>query len=422
MAIDIDDPMYQVKLLGVMVRNSEFLREQYQNIRPEWFEDPQVGNLVRAVQYYFEQYNTAPDFTDLRVSARQFAKDDEEKEAYDKLVGFVEESSKHDSTFVADHFKKFTSLKRHKQAIVNYANAIQNKNFDLIPDILNTALREDNKDYLPVDYFGGIYQRVSTPVVRHTISTGMPELDDALDGGHARGELTVVLAFTNVGKSMMLINLVTHAIKMGLKCVHLYTEQKRDTVLRRFDMCLTGKTQAELIQRPKQHAFYIQQCSEGGGELRVADCYKWTVQEIRNFIYRLEFTPDIVSVDYADRLTPSSHYKDYRHELSNIFNDLAALGKEFDVSLLTASQTNREADKKKHVELSHIGEDIGKAQIADTVIALCRTDDERKAQELRIKVLKAREMEGGGEVPCRQFGDRQRIVTTGQWLTNRRNP
>ena len=122
-----------------------------------------------------------------------------------------------------------------------------------------------------------------------------------------------------------------------------------------------------------------------------------SVDTIRSHLTRLYiekgFKPDVIIVDYADLLKPRRSYSDKRFELESIYLDLRDLGDEYKCPVWTASQANRGALDKKVITIADLAEAFNKANIADFMVALCQTVEEKRDGIMRWHVAKHRDGE-----------------------------
>ena len=66
---------------------------------------------------------------------------------------------------------------------------------------------------------------------------------------------------------------------------------------------------------------------------------------------------DMVVVDYADILMPTGNFKEKRHALGNIYEDLRGLAGELEIPIWTASQANRSALEEDVIGADKVAED-----------------------------------------------------------------
>ena len=72
---------------------------------------------------------------------------------------------------------------------------------------------------------------------------------------------------------------------------------------------------------------------------------------------------------------------------------------ELNIPIWTASQAGRTAINSARFDLSVISESLGKAQTADVILGLARTDENKREKKAQLIVLKNRNGNDGFELP-----------------------
>lgn len=228
------------------------------------------------------------------------------------------------------------------------------------------------------------------------LPTGLSgELDRHLKGGLGAGELGFILAPPGRGKTLALVNIGATAYKLGKRVLHVTLEIKARVVAKRYDCCLSDASTDDLMDNPALLTNKLKELQALGGKLIIKD-YSYQHCGVGDLNYILEShaeegeTFDIIIVDYGDLMIPPEHYKDTRHEISKIYEELRIIAGAYNIPLWTASQTNRAALNKRVIKMDDIAEAFSKANIADLILALCQTDDEKSDKVMRIFVAKTR--------------------------------
>lgn len=229
---------------------------------------------------------------------------------------------------------------------------------------------------------------------RHPTGMSM-ELDHALSGGLAAGELAFFLAPPGRGKTLALVNIGANALKRGQKVFHITLEISARAVGKRYDCCLAETEYANLREDPTLLSDTIRKLRESGAKLLIRD-YSYThcgISELHSIIqehWDNNNKFDMLIVDYADLMVPPEKYKDSRHEASRIYEELRIIAGHFKIPVWTASQGNRISLSKKTISMAEIAESFAKANVADLIIGMCQTDDEVLEKEMRLAVCKNR--------------------------------
>ena len=114
---------------------------------------------------------------------------------------------------------------------------------------------------------------------------------------------------------------------------------------------------------------------------------------IRNHLERLhqrDINPGMIIVDYADLLRPTTMYKEKRHDLETIYEDLRGIAQEYNCPIWTASQTNRSGLNAEVITMEAISEAFNKCFVADFIFTLSRTVEDKRTDSGRIFVAKNR--------------------------------
>jgi len=258
-----------------------------------------------------------------------------------------------------------------------------------------------------------------------TWPTGIKELD-ARNLGPGPGRLYLLIALAKGGKSWFLLNLAKHTLLHGRRCVvYITLELKRPLVLKRAFQVFFGLSTRELsaIKRPKfkrdDDGYFL--------DLEMVDVRRHTSMDapgveakLRKFQSRLrnrpkfivkEFPsgelslrgltayldgleshgiiPDLICLDYADLMELDSHH--LRESTRATYVGLRGLAQKRNIGIATVTQSNRSGTKQKQVDVYNASEDFGKIAVADTVLTLSRTDEEKQLGLARLFVAAGRE-------------------------------
>ena len=103
-----------------------------------------------------------------------------------------------------------------------------------------------------------------------------------------------------------------------------------------------------------------------------------------------EIKPDVVIVDYADILKPTTFYKEKRHATGETYEHLRGMAGEFEIPVWTASQANRSSLEEEVIDATKVAEAYSKVMIADFVVSVSRKVEDKIANTSRFHVIKNR--------------------------------
>lgn len=240
-------------------------------------------------------------------------------------------------------------------------------------------------------------------------------------GGFHRGEETIIMATTNVGKTTLLFSLAfDFAVRGGFRTLYYLCDGTVDEGLERTFVRAANKgltpeyTLEDLAQTVAEKTEPTHNLV-----LRVFPAASVTPQDIfrdyRKVKYALKKETgddriDIVIVDYGDQLLPRRNKSEKRHELAEIFTDLAGFAQKEKIHVITATQANRDALRRRVVTLENMSEAYAKSHPAANVWALCQSSAEYHVSQFRLAVLKQRRGIKNYIIPMKVYYDRQLVI------------
>lgn len=276
-----------------------------------------------------------------------------------------------------------TSLYLHAGEKLNHATHIQATN------IITDTSRYDSYIERTQDY--GKYR----------ITTGFPELDEAIGGWDRLEELATIVARPGVGKSFLTLKFAAAAAKTGLT-VGIYSGEMTELkVGYRLDSLLGGISNMGLMR----------------GNIEIQNSYKLHIDNLRNFVkgdiwvttpYLIGRTPtvsdlgafidrykiDILFVDQHSLLADERKAKDPVTKAANVSTDLKALQTMKQIPIIAVSQQNRSAvEENGLIDVSHIAQSDKIGQDSTTVIAI-----EKKENVMTLHLAKCRDSITGAKL------------------------
>lgn len=412
---------FQLKILSLMCRDKSVFYTYSEVLKPKYFRKDIHIDLARIIfeHYEEEQRRAKLKSTDIQCPTIEVLWEEVRKltsgsvvksklkQQYQDTILDLMESDLSDAEYIKDSLVKFGKRAALEHAILESVDEIEKgvEDFSGIEERISKAIRvgEDVSD-VGVDYFAEASKRIEMYAKGiegvQKIPTGMVGLDTILKGGLGRTELGVVIAPPNRGKSIMLTNIGVGAIMEGYNVIHYTLEMPESQVAKRYDSRMIQKDfsyMKENNDRVLTSLMNIQKFHKGKLIIKKYATNACNVNTLRSHITKLQmesgFTPDLIIVDYGDLVSPRRTYADKRFELESIYLDLRDLGQEFDCAVWTASQANRGALDKKVITMADLAEAFNKANIADFMVALCQTVEEKEDGVMRFHVAKHRDGE-----------------------------
>lgn len=393
-----------------------------QIIKPEYFEDDREQEAVAAIYLYKERYNQTPhDVEDVIELLPSDAAMDVLYDIYDAYAG--------DMSMPKDVAIQWAKEQAVKIAVLESVDDIKRGKLTSVVERVSDAVKVGD-DIIPpgidfVDVDSWLYD-----IWTDKVQTGWMHIDNHLEGGIGGGELGVIFAPTNGGKSVALVDIAYGAAGlMSGKNVLLFTHEMKTSKYAR-------RIAARMMFRFPKHDDDLSAYRDEllglasrlmPGKIRiVGGAEKMSVYDVQDSVNRLideGFYPDLLIDDYADKLAPPRQMRDRRFEITETYEWLRSYAaslkglrgeKKDGIPIWTASQVGRQAYSREVIRIEDVAEDIGKANTADVIIAICQTKEEQQKSRCRLYGPKMRDAERGKMWDAKYYGDAQAIITVGE--------
>jgi len=376
-------------------------------LKDEYFTDWSERKVFQHLKTFVEQYNAAPSSAALNISLQndKTLTEEEFTNITEVLTQFGEAQSNKD--WVLNETEKFCKDKAVYNAIVQSIQIIDGKDkkftSEAIPEILKDALGVSFDNSVGHDYLLDSDDRFE---YYHKLEERMPfDLDmfnKITKGGLPRKTLNIALAGTGVGKSLFMCHMAAGALSQGKNVLYITMEMAEERIAERIDANLMNVTMDDLKNLPKQmfddRMARIRNKTEGKliiKEYPTASAHSGHFRALLNELnLKKEFIPDLIFIDYlnicaSSRFKMSGSVNSYIY-IKGIAEELRGLAVEFNVPIVSATQTTRSGYANSDMELTDTSESFGLPATADFMFGIISTEDLEKLGQLLIKQLKNR--------------------------------
>lgn len=423
---------FQGKISALMLRDTTFVQRTDGLIEPDYFENLADAMLVDLTLRYYRRYKKAPG--DKTALAHLIKKDRDDKivkpEMVSLLVGRVKElweTDISDRDLVVDEVSTFARHQAVGKAILDSVTLLDKRDFEKISKALHTALSTgSHAEHAVYDYADMIESRTDERLDRvagklppQGITTGYPGLDcHFYHKGWGKRELSVLMGGAKAGKTTALINFAINAAHgiMRYNVLYVTLEVASKIVAERIDANISNQLMFELNENIHTIREKVTEWKKNAGRLDIVEFPTGTmkISDLRRLVERRKVEGikyDMVVVDYADLMQPERFTDDNIENSKGVYIALRAFSQIEDVVLLTATQTNREGSKAAVAKIEHIADDFNKVRIADIVLSINKTEEERACGEARLYFAACRNQASGFSVRIRQDIDRMKFIT-----------
>lgn len=414
------DSTFQTKIAALTMRDDEFMRRASHLLHPDHFESIGEATIVSIVLAHYQKYQCVPATSSLTTLIREnVVKGVIRKDAAPLVVAawkVLQKDSLADRGYVEDKLAEFARHQAVSQAILNSVDLLEKKQFPKIEAAMKKAieigLNEEGDIY---DYFEKAAARTEERTDRLAgklpptgITTGIHRMDELLfHKGWGRRELATIMGGAKAGKTTALINFAKSAALAGHNVLYATLEVSSRIVSERLDACVTDTLMKDLDKSMKSVEAKLNALAARSGKLNIVEFPSGSLspQMLQKILekHRSKGTSyDLVVVDYADIMKPNHRMDDVIENSKSVYIDLRALAFEFNVAMLTATQTNREGFKATVAKAEHVSEDFNKVRTVDLMISINKTEEEAKKGEARLYFAASRNQESGFTIVIKQ--------------------
>jgi KaiC/GvpD/RAD55 family RecA-like ATPase len=384
---------FQESLCHLIMVDRPFADQMFEVLDINFLELKYLQVFVKLVREYREKYSTHPSEDIMKSVVRsQLGQElDSVQRQVRDFYARIYRANIDDAEYIKSTSLDFCRKQNLKGAMLKSVKLLESLSFDEISNVINDAIKLGSDSNFGHDYIVDFEKRFELKA-RNPVATGWGEIDAITHQGLGIGELGVVIAPTGAGKSMALVHLGAQALQAGKNVVYYTLELSETVVGRRFDSCITNVPLDSL--RPFKEEIYEKiQNLEGSLVVKEYPTKSSSVVTLKNHLEKMVnrgFKPDVIIVDYADLLRPSSTLREKRHELETIYEQLRGLAQELQCCLWTASQTNRSGLNAEVITMESISEAFNKCFVADFIISISRTAEDKINNQGRVFIAKNR--------------------------------
>ena len=394
-------------VLSHLLNNEEYCRRVIPYIQKEYFEGSHkvVFNLIVD---FVSTHNKLPTGRVLDIELQKVSAPDDVLNQSSVLINEINTKTDLDTDYLINETEKWCKDRAVYLAIMDSIGIIDGKNKELtegaIPEILSTALGVSFDQAIGHDYIDdsdGRFEFYNRTEER--IPWDLDYFNKITKGGIPNKTLNVCLAGIGVGKSLFMCHNAASVLQQGKNVLYITMEMAEERIAERIDANLMDLPIQQLESLPKNvFAEKIQKIAKGTiGKLLIKEYptgaahsghFRALLNELK---MKKKFTPDIIYIDYLN-ICASSRMKAMGGSINSytyikaIAEELRGLAIEFNVPIMTATQTTRSGFSNTDIGLEDTSESFGLPATADLMFALIATEELDELNQVMVKQLKNR--------------------------------
>jgi replicative DNA helicase len=397
-------------ILRSFFTNEDYMRKVVPFMDPNYFEGVHRA-LFKEYVRYVAKYSGLPSIDAFRISMQETDTNLSEevfRHAMDILPDLFTPDEATDLDWLLENTEKFCQDRALFNAVMESISIIDGKHQTLsknaLPEILSKALAVTFDTNIGHDYLENAEERYS---FYHEQEERTPFDLDYLNritkGGIPNKSLNIVLAGTGVGKSLFMCHCAAAALAQGKNVLYITLEMAEERIAERIDANLLDIPidQIEGLSRDMFVGKVDKIAQKTHGKLIIKEYptgqahsahFRALLNELK---LKKKFTPDILFIDYLN-ICSSSRMKGLGGSINTysfikaIAEELRGLAVEFNLPVVSATQTTRSGYGSSDPGLEDTSESFGLPATADLMIALVSNEELQANNQILVKQLKNR--------------------------------
>ena len=400
--------MIEKTILSGLMYNETYIRKVIPFLKDEYFDNLDDKLLFQNIKTYVDKYNGLPTKEALRIAVEENEKLNEDRyKSINAVIDTLEYDANTDIDWIVEKTEKFCQDKALYNAVRESILVLDSKNSELdrgsIPELLTKALGVSFDSNIGHDFLEDADSRFDFYHLKEEkISFDLDMFNKITKGGLSKKSLSIALAGTGVGKSLFMCHCAAANLMSGLNVLYITMEMAEERIAERIDANLLDFTLDELRDVPKDvyQKRLARVKSKTHGKLIVKEYptasagsghFRHLMSELR---LKKNFKADVVYIDYlnicmSSRLKVGSNVNSYTY-IKAIAEELRGLAVEFNVPIMSATQTTRSGFGNSDVGLEDTSESFGLPATADFMFALISSEELEQLGQIMVKQLKNR--------------------------------
>jgi replicative DNA helicase len=393
-------------ILRNLIHNEEYLRKVLPFIQSDYFEDLEQKIVFEEISEFVLEYNNLPTKEVLCIEVEK--RTDVNEDEFKRLVHLIThlEDVPTEQNWLVNTTEKWCRDRAIYLALmesIQLADGNGTKSRDAIPSILQDALAVSFDNHVGHDYLQDYEERYeSYRRKENRIEFDLEYFNKITKGGLPNKTLNIALAGTGVGKSLFMCHVASSVLLQGRNVLYITLEMAEEKIAERIDANLMNVNIQDIAELPKSlfesKVNNIAKKTQGTliiKEYPTASAHSGHFKGLINELaLKKSFKPDIIFIDYLN-ICSSSRFKGGNNInsytlIKSIAEELRGLAVEFNVPIMSATQTTRSGFGSSDVELTDTSESFGLPATADLMFALISTEELEDLGQILVKQLKNR--------------------------------
>lgn len=394
------------EILSGLIASDDYFRKILPFLERGYFSQ-QEAVIFDLITKFGNKYNKRPTKESLLIDLEDKKLKQETYDNIKSIIKALPEQLQSDVEWLIDKTETFCKDKAIYNAIMDSIHIIEGQDKErektIIPELLSEALSVSFDTAIGHDFLDDAEKRFD---FYHQDSRKLPfdleMLNKITKGGVEQKSLTIYMASTGVGKSIMLCHNAAAFLTMGKNVLYITLEMAEEMVAERIDANLMNIPLDNLRALDKES--YMKKIErirkKTPGKLKIKEWPEATVHVghfrrlLRELKIKKNFVPDVILVDYinlmnSSRVKKGSTVNSYSY-IQSIAQELRGFSKELGVPIFSATQVNRAGMNSSDIGLEDVADSVALSHTADLFLAMITSEEMEAQGQIMFKQLKNR--------------------------------
>ena len=394
-------------ILSHLLNNEDYCRRVIPYLQKDYFEN-QHRTVFDLIVKFVAKHNKLPTGKILDLELRKINAPEDILNNAASLISEIKTKSDIDTDYLIKESEKWCRDRAVYNAIMDSIQIIDGKSADksegAIPEILSDALGVSFDQAIGHDYIDNSDERFEFyNTVENRIPFDLEYMNKITKGGLPNKTLNIALAGTGVGKSLFMCHCAASVLEQGKNVLYITLEMAEERIAERIDANLMDLPIQQLESLPKNvFDTKIEKIAKASvGKLIIKEYptgaahtghFRALLNELK---LKKNFSPDMIYIDYLN-ICASSRMRGMGGSINSytyikaIAEEMRGLAVEFNVPIVSATQTTRSGFSNTDVGLEDTSESFGLPATADLMFALISTEELEELGQILVKQLKNR--------------------------------
>ena len=404
-------PRIERLILSHLIHNENFTRKVVPYVKSEYFEDSSEKIVFKLIQEYILKHNDLPTKQSLLIDLDQLEGIHEtEYSKSNEIINTLDKpsDSKDITPWLLEQSETFCQDKAIYNAVVNAIAILEgNEKTHLskgaIPTVLSDALAVSFDPHVGHDFIDDAEDRFDFyHRVEEKLEFDLELFNKITKGGLPKKTLNICLAGTGVGKSLFMCHQAASCLSINKNVLYITLEMAEERIAERIDANLLDIPMDQLEEIPrdmyKKKIDKLKGKTNGKIIIKEYPTASAGAMHFKNLLGELSlkrnFVPDIIFIDYlnictSSRIKAGANVNSYTY-IKSIAEELRGLAVEYNVPIMSATQTTRSGFTSTDIGLEDTSESFGLPATADFMFALISSEEMEELNQMLVKQLKNR--------------------------------